>query len=75
MQYLLNRLIEPSSWGGVGLLVLGLGEVLKFDEAPQIAGAINQAGEVVAQTGDPVTGFGALAMGLLAVLMNERARP
>lgn len=74
MHKIMERLREPSSYAGLGLLTLGLGELFKVNEAPAIADAINAAGQAVATTGDPLTAAVALAGGILSLIMGERRR-
>lgn len=71
---LFDRFREPSTYAGLAGIAFGVGQVVDFNESEQVAGALTQAGEVVAQTGDPVMGGVALVGGLLAIFMGERGR-
>ncbi len=72
MEWLFSRFSEPSSWGGLGAMTFGLGELFKINEAPQVVAVIGQAAEQVAVTGSPVAGFMALGFGLLGVFFSEK---
>lgn len=72
MDKLMDRLKEPSSWGGLAAVTLGIGEIAKINEAPEIAGAMEKAGEAVASGGSPWTGLVALGAGLLSVFTGEK---
>ena len=74
MSWLLNRFVEPSSWGGLGLITMGLGNLFRVNEAAPIAEAIGQGGAMVVQTGDPITGLIAAAVGLMSFFLQERTR-
>ncbi len=74
MEWLFSRFSEPSSWGGLGAITLGLGEILQVNEAPAVVGVIGQAAEQVAATGSPVAGGIALVLGLLGIFLGEKGR-
>ena len=72
MDKILARFTEASTYPGLAAVVLGLGEILKVKEAPEVADAVTGMGEAVAATGSPVIGLGILVAGLLGVFLPER---
>lgn len=66
-----DRLSEPSTWGGLAAATVGVGQVTKINEAPQVAEVIAQIGQV-AITGDYVTAGAVGLMGLFSVFMKEK---
>lgn len=66
-----DRLSEPSTYAGLAAATVGIGQVAKIDEAPQVADLIGQAGQA-AVTGDYVTTGGMLLFGLLSIFMKEK---
>lgn len=71
MDWLKKRAAEPSTYAGLSLLTLGAGQVLKINEAPQVAGAIEQAAPAFA-TGDYMTGSVFLLSSLAAIFLKEK---
>lgn len=71
MKWLMKRLSEKSTYLGLATALLGIGQLTKMEEAPQIADAI-QAAATPLSTGDYTTGLGVLVMGALGVFMGER---
>jgi len=71
MEYLRKRLTEGSTWGGLGLIALGVGEVFQIREAPQIAEVIGQAGEQVV-AGDWIAGAIVLVTGVVAAFIRDK---
>jgi len=71
MDWLKKRAAEPSTYAGLSLLTLGAGQVLKINEAPQVAGAIEQAAPALA-TGDYVTGGVFLLSAFASIFMREK---
>lgn len=67
MNHILERAKEPSSWGGLGAIILGLGQVLQWNEAQPIADAVSGAADVTLATGDPIIGLAALLAGVVAI--------
>ncbi len=51
MNWFSKRATEASTWGGLGMLVYGLGDIFKIREAPAAADAVASAGNVVASGG------------------------
>ena len=74
MKWLFDRFSEPSSWGGLGAITFGAGELFKIGEAPAVVGVIGQAAEQVVATGNPMAGFLALGFGVLGVIFGEKGR-
>lgn len=66
-----SRLSEKTTYLALGTTVLGLGQLFKAHEAPQIAETIAQAAEPLA-SGDYAAGVATLALGVLGVFMKEK---
>jgi hypothetical protein len=66
-----ERLREPSTYAGLAAVTVGVGQVGKIEEAPQVAELIGQAGQA-AVTGDYVTAVGMGLFGLLSIFMKEK---
>jgi purine-cytosine permease-like protein len=66
-----QRFREPSTYAGLAALTVGVGQVAKINEAPQVADVIGQAGQA-AVAGDWV-GAGTMGLlGLLSIFMREK---
>ena len=64
---------EKSTWlVGVPSLAVGVMTILDADHAQEVAGAISQAGQHYASSGDWVQAVGFLGMGLLGIFMKGR---
>ena len=72
MQYLMKRLTEGSTWGGLGLLAYGFGELFKIKEAPDLAQAVGQGGQVIVDTGDWKTGALVILSGVIAAFIKDK---
>lgn len=72
MNYLMKRLREPSTWGGLAALTYGVGEVAKINEAGEVGRVVEQIGGAVAGGADPVTAGVMLLGGLFSVFMGEK---
>lgn len=69
-----NRLLEPSTWLGLGGAVAVAGEAWKVPEAPAIADALGQTGQAIA-SGLPWYQWLPLAVGsAMGVVMAERSK-
>ena len=66
-----QRFAEPSTYAGLAAVTVGVGQVAKINEAPQVAELIGQAGQA-AVTGDYVTVGGMGLFGLLSIFMREK---
>ena len=66
-----DRLSEPSTRGGLAAATVGVGQVAKINEAPQVADVIGQAGQAFVM-GDYVTAGAVGLMGLFSVFMKEK---
>ena len=64
MDWFTKRLTEPSSYAGLGLAIAGLGQMFGVREAPQIAEAVGQVGQVLAVS--PT--WAGLAMGIAGAI-------
>ena len=51
MNWFNKRANEASTWGGLGMLALGLGDIFKVAEAPAVAEAAGQGAQVVSAGG------------------------
>lgn len=71
MDWLLKRLSEPSTWGGLAAVTIGAGQLAKVNEAPAIADAVGQAGQAFV-AGDTIGGAAALVFGLVAAFRKDR---
>lgn len=65
-----DRLLEPTNFAGLGLILAGLGQVLKIDEAGVIAQTVTDAGQAVA-SGNWSAALMIIA-GAAAVLLREK---
>lgn len=74
MDWLLKRLSEPSTWGGLALAVSGVGQLGKINEAPAVVDALGQGAQAVAHGTDPVTAGVMVLGGLLAAFMREKGQ-
>lgn len=70
-KWLKKRLSEGSTYAGLAVSTIGIGQVFKIDEAPQIAGAIAGAGEQL-MTGNTVGGLVALGLGIAAAFVKDK---
>lgn len=71
--WLKKRLEEPSSYAGLALMTMGIGDILKVKEAPAIADAVQSAGQAVTG-GDWQQGAMIFAFGLFSAFMGEKKR-
>lgn len=66
-----DRFTEKSTYLGLATAAIGIGQLAKIDEAPQVADVIGQAGHA-AMSGDYVTAGAIGLMGLLSIFMKEK---
>lgn len=66
-----ERFSEKSTYVGLATAAVGIGEVAKINEAPQVADVITQAGKAAA-TGDYMTAGAVGLLGLLSIFMKEK---
>jgi hypothetical protein len=71
MEKLKERLREPSTYAGLSMLTLGIGALGKINEAPAVAGAIEQAAPALS-SGDWVTGAGTMLFALASIFLREK---
>lgn len=71
MNWFKDRAGEPSTWGGLSLLIYGLGELFKISEAAPVAETVAQGGQSVAG-GDYAGGITIMVGGILAALLGEK---
>ncbi len=71
MNWLKDRMGEPSTYAGLAAILAGVGQLADINEAPAIADAITNAAPL-ALSGNWVGAVGALLMGSLAVFMRDR---
>lgn len=67
-----SRWKEPSTWAGAGLVITGIGQIAKINEAPAIAEAVQSAASRIA-SGDWL-GVAMAAFGALSVILREESR-
>ncbi len=73
--WLKNRAREASTYGGLGLVMLGLGDLFKIKEAPAIADGLNQVAGMVAKTGGlNLYGVALTALGVLGAIIKEKGQ-
>ena len=65
-----KRSNEASTWGGMGMAVLALGQAFKFDEAPAVAEAVGTVGSAV-MGGVPWWQAALLGVGGLAMVLKS----
>ena len=70
-KWLKKRFSEASTYAGLAVSTIGLGQVFKINEAPQIAEAIAGAGEQLL-SGNTVGGLIALGLGVAAAFVKEK---
>jgi hypothetical protein len=70
--WLKKRSKEATTYLGIALIVEGVGNLAKIDEAHSIAGAV-QAAAPSLSAGDWTTGILGLVMGIGGVLMKQKA--
>lgn len=63
-----DRLKEPSTWGGFGMLLMALNQIFDINEAGAVGEAVTQA----AQTGDMNITIAAGVAALAAIFMKEK---
>tara|TARA_R110002110_G_scaffold1531_9_gene6844 strand:- start:1844 stop:2071 length:228 start_codon:yes stop_codon:yes gene_type:complete len=73
MKWLLARLREPTTYSGLALVVAGVGNLAKINEAPAIAQAIEHAGAPLS-SGDWTTGTMLILGGVLAATLREKGK-
>jgi len=74
-EWLKNRAREASTYGGLGLITLGLGDLFRINEAPAIADGLNQVAGLVAQTGGlNLYGVALTALGVLGTILKEKGQ-
>ncbi len=72
MNTILKRLTEPSSYAGLAGILMGLNQLFNLHGVPQVAGAVAQAGQVVAQGGTPYMAGATFLAGLAALFLPEK---
>ncbi|MGD1934222.1 MAG: hypothetical protein ACFB0Z_06900 [Candidatus Phaeomarinobacter sp.] len=70
MNELKERFREPSTYAGLAAITVGLGQVLDWDEAGQVAGLVQGAGEQIS-TGNWVGAAVAVLLGGAAMWKRE----
>lgn len=68
-----ERLTEPTTYLGLAAIIHGLGQLLKINEAPEIASTIEAAATPLA-SGDYATGAALLIGGIFGVFMSEKGK-
>lgn len=70
--WLKSRVAEGSTWAGLGLVTLGLGELGKVKEAPAVAEALQQAGALASTGALNWQGLAMILMGLAATVLKDK---
>ncbi len=70
--WLKKRSREGSSWGGLGLLAMGLSELFKAPELGAVGGLVADSGIQYVNTGDWRLGVGGLVTGLVAMFLRDK---
>lgn len=71
MNWLLQRLKEPTTYLGLSASIYGVGMLGKIDEAPALADAVSTAAPALA-AGDYVTGIALIVGGALGAFLKEK---
>lgn len=66
------RAAEGSTYAGLGLVTLGIGEIGKVKEAPAVAAAIEQAGALASAGALSWQGIAMILMGLAAAVLKDK---
>ncbi|WP_422020197.1 hypothetical protein [Pyruvatibacter mobilis] len=70
MDKVFERLREPSTYAGLAAVTIGIGQIVDFDEAGQVASIVQGAGERAA-VGDWIGAGVAALLGLAAIFKRE----
>ena len=65
-----ERMSEPSTWGGIGLLLMAANQIFDINEAGEVGEAISEA----SQTGDIGITVTAGLMALAGIFMSEKKK-
>ena len=71
MNWFSKRGKEASTWGGLGMILYGLGEVFKISEAPAVAEAVAQGGQAMA-SGTPWEALIPIGAGAIMTIMKDK---
>lgn len=71
MSKLIERVKEPSSWAGLGLIVMGLKDVFKLDHTEEVVTVLDGAA-AAAQSGDLTAIVASIVLGVVAVFRGEK---
>lgn len=71
MSKIIERIKEPSSWAGLGLIVMGLKDVFKLDHAEEVVTVLDGAA-AAAQSGDLTAIIASIVLGVVAVFRGEK---
>ncbi len=71
MDWFKKRSSEASTYGGLAMMIFGLGQAFKINEAPAIAEAVGNAGAAVAGGSPWWLAAGIAALGALGVLKSD----
>lgn len=72
-----RKFSEPSTYGGLAAITYGVGEVLKINEAAEIAHALEGAGQAIAASPDGnglMIGITSIVFGILGVFFGEKGK-
>lgn len=71
MSKLIERVKEPSSWAGLGLIVMGLKDVFKLDHTEEVVTVLDGAAQA-AHSGDLTAIVASIVLGVVAVFRGEK---
>lgn len=71
MNKIVKRFREPSTYAGLGAVILGAGQLFNLEQASQISTLVIQAGTRIT-SGDYVTAGVTVALGLAAIFVKEK---
>tara|TARA_R110002074_G_scaffold67298_1_gene158499 strand:- start:1156 stop:1380 length:225 start_codon:yes stop_codon:yes gene_type:complete len=67
------RFREPTTWGGLSMFILSIGQLAKINEAPAIAHTIDAvAGPIT--SGDYATALTVALGGVLSIVLREKGK-
>lgn len=70
---ILARLSEPSTYAGLAAVTVGVGQVAKIEEAPEIARVVADAAAAVGIAG-PWGALAAIGLGVASIFMREKGK-
>lgn len=74
MGWFWKRFSEPSTYAGLGVTTLGLGELFKINEAPAVGEVLSQGAQAVAAGASPMMAGILIISGILGVFFGEKGK-